>query len=243
MKAKRKSSESQASGSSGTWGCAVQSVITLLVLLIIGYVLVLLAARTEGFKYTVEDRLSERWGLPVTVSRIWVKPDGVLVMEGVEGLVAALEGAPGIAVNEIQVRWSLWGWVWPGVPAVREVGIRDGQVTFQQDEEGVWQPGHFALDAERIWDWVRAPDGTDAPEPQWSRPVHVDGLDLRWLDAAGQPLRVAESVDLQRERAVLRSRLFVCQDLSADRVFEQGREQPAVERVFLWIDGEPVKWP
>ena len=207
--------------------------VTLLVLAVLAYLAALLVGRTDGFRHMVEQRLGERWSLPVRVEQVRLLPDGSLRLRGLTG--GAVDG-PGMTIEEARVSVSLPAALVPGRSPVRRVGVREGSWIFRRDDGGDWQPAAFAGDAAAL----AARLGLDPPGPlpavRFTEAGHVlqlAAVDARWEDVDAVPLVAIQGLSLDTARSRLLDREFRYERITAGpRSVEQ-----------LWIDDQPVPLP
>ena len=225
-------------------GCLASFCVTAVIVGLILYIVLLVASRTEGFKYAVSERLNEARVTELAIGRMWLSPGLTLVLEQITSDNQWTMDGPALQIDEMQLRWNWMGWVLPQRPRVREVRLQGARWRFVQDDEGAWQPAEFAGDA--LYWAARA--GMEMPDPAPSgltlleegiRFTVTDGA-LFWWDGEGGVAMALQGIRIQSDEAVLNNRRFNYQELTAASSFGNGRDQGGVERQFLQIDGEAV---
>lgn len=117
-------------------------VMTILALILITYVGLRMIVTTEGFRFYLSERLTERWDCPVSIASS--RMDGSLNLElgGIEvGAVGDIESPAHISIQRVRLDVDYTAWLSRGRKAlIRFMQVEDGQVEFIPDSEGVGQP-------------------------------------------------------------------------------------------------------
>lgn len=218
-------------------------VITLLVLALMIYVAGFFLVRTEGFRYMVQERLTEAFGLSVTVGHTAWLPDGTLVLEDV--VTAGFDGGAGGMVtgwqcDRVRLQWHIWDALMPGRGVLRRIEVLGGRVQFGADASDAGFDGGsrfaFAGDVALLAEWL------GRPLPLTATPRLLDGetavvledLDLYWVDAVQPVVRASlEGVAFQRVSRSLLDLELTYRRVSARRVFVNGMVETGVERRLL----------
>jgi hypothetical protein len=203
---------------------------TLEILILIAYVTLLVASRTEGFRALISRQVESRLGGgSVTIGSSKLTPGLRLVLGDLRVRWPNAQGSEIGGIETIELNPDWLGWM-DGFRA-REARMTGGRLIFQVTEAGAVSPG-FGQDLTR---WLQrlgwatpeidpAAAGGD-PELWWmlDAPVRFSGFDLHWVTArGGRHLAVeglkGEVLPLRAERSAFR---YV--DLSAGRmVLENG---------------------
>lgn len=225
-------------------GCLASFLVTSAIVWLILYVVLLVASRTEGFKYAVSERLNEPRETTLSVGRMWLSPGLTLVMEQITSDNQWTMDGPALQIDEMQLRWYWPGWVLPGHQRIKEVRLKGARWRFVKDDAGAWQPAEFASDA--LYWAARA--GMSIPDPvppaltlmpEGIRFTVTNGA-LFWWDGEGGVEMALQGIQIRSDEATLNKRRFNYQELTAASSFWNGRDHGRVERRFLQIDGEPV---
>lgn len=222
---------------------------TLEILLLIAYVTLLVASRTEGFRSLISRQIESRLGGgSVTIASSKLTP-GLRLKLG--ELRVRWPNAQGTEIGGIETIELNPDWIgWMDGFRVREATMTGGRFIFQVTEAGAVSPG-FGQDLTR---WLQrlgwatpeidpaAPGGD--PELWWmlDAPVRFSGLDLHWVTARdGRHLAVeglkGEVMPLRAERSVFR---YV--DLTAGRmVLENGTAQTPPPVCALLDPDQPAR--
>ncbi len=225
-------------------GCLASFFITSAIILLILYIVLLVASRTEGFRYAVSDKVNEAQQTELAIERIWLSPSLTLVLEQVTAGEEWTMDGPALQIDEAQLRWNWLGWILPGRQRIRELRLQGARWRFVRDEQGEWQLAEFVGDA-LYWagkagmQWSEsAPDAPTVLNPNIR--LTVTNGSLFWWDGAGGVEMALQGIEMQSDEAFLNGRLFEYRELSASSRFWDGRDHGAIEQRFLWIDGDKV---
>lgn len=225
-------------------GCLSSFLVTSAIVLMIVYVVLLIASRTEGFRYAVSERVNEAQQTELAVERIWLSPSLNLVLEQVTAGEEWTMDGPALQIDEAQLRWDWLGWVFPGRQRVRELRLQGARWRFVRDSEGKWQPEEFVGDALYWAEKAGMQLSESAPEaPTVLNPeirLTVANGSLFWWDGEGGVEKALQGIKIRSDTATLNGRLFEYQILEASSRFWNGNDHGAVERHLLRVDGDKV---
>lgn len=245
MTARRRQVKMEEGPASDRRGAVRRLLITLLVLAVILYVAAFFVVRTDGFRYVVEERLSDAWDWPVGVDRVWLNPDLSVVVAGIESEGFERHEGPGIALDEVRLAWSVTRLLHPRRSALCRAQVRGATVSLQQDAAGVWRPSVFFPDSVVLREWFGIRTG-EAPPVGGARYVGgaleisiTDGR-LFWWNAANELVASLQGLTIERGRADILGEAFRYTRVSAEDVFGPGREERHVTRKLLWVDGHEI---
>lgn len=175
---------------------------TLLLLAALCYGGALLLARTDGFRYLLEQRLQNRWQEPqLQVGRVWLDLLLDLRLEHIE--ITVDDGPSALAIDEVRVRW------WPAIAhwrgpfyrwtTIEVIGWEANYPYAGQRQPPVWLATAARHIAARTGVW---PDDTSNVSSLPTRRFTAQANRLRWLDARGHV--VAELADVHYQTATTR---------------------------------------
>lgn len=239
--ARRRSSRKDDADARPRRGSAAGSfLLTLLVILLIAYIALLIASRTEGFKVMFTERIAEQYALPMTVERMWLKPDLTLVLENVRAVAQQEDGAADLESAEWQMAWHPWR-----NEGLRILEMREAVIHFRQDAQGEWQPTVFAAQADRLAALIGAPPLSDELLRNGLHPLDWDWQDaaLFWLTADDRTLMSLQGVRARVAAATLVERQVQYQEVFVERPYWQNQDFSATEWSLLWVDGQPMGIP
>jgi hypothetical protein len=220
--------------------------VTTLIVGIILYVAILIASRTAGFHYLVEERIEQHWQVPVQIERVWLKADGALVLEGIAARSDAWPAAAEMRLDEIQLRWQWRNLFRRGEPLLNTVEITGGGWTFQTDDQGIWRPTLFAGRATALARDLGLYTDADTTAPSPLDPatqIHFNSVNLVWRNADGSLLLALQEVDLRSTQTRMLGHELTLQEVVIGRGYWQDREQSRLERQLLWINNRPIPIP
>jgi len=223
--------------------------VTTLVILLILYVASFFIVRTEGFRYMIAERVSERSGWTLTIEKSWLNPNGSIVLVNVrtEGFVPDV-AAVGAAIEELQLSFNLIGGLVPSQPFLSELRIKNATLAYDfRAEPSRILP--FEGDAWLLASWLgvnRSPP-RELPAPHLldgRRQVRLQNVDLVWWQSERQLLMQSlQGVQLRTGSArVLDSDIWL-REVSANAVFSEGVTQANVQRRALLLDGAELVSP
>ncbi len=224
-------------------GCVLPFLSTTAIIAVIVYIALLLAARTDGFIYTVEQRLTQHAGIPVHVDRAWLKPNLDIVLEGVSFGETDTLGGPAFLFETVYLTWQIRRALHPRQRALTQVRVQGGQVHLQRDAQGVWQPVILAGDAHRIAQRLGLTMTTAAAAMRamdHETAIQVEGVDLLWLNAHDDLEMALYNVQVGNASAQLLDRTVRYQELRVEQTFSAGATGGEHSRTLLWIDGVTV---
>jgi hypothetical protein len=219
--------------------------VTTLVILLILYVASFFIVRTEGFRYMVAERVSERSGWTVTIEKSWLNPNGSIVFVNVQTEAFEPGGTTGASIGELQLSFSLLGGLLPGRPLLAELRIQNATLSydFRAVPDRVLP---FEADAWLLAGWlgVTRSRPRELPEPQLldgRREMRLQNVDLIWWHPERQVLMQSlQGVQLRTESARVLDRVVWLRDVSAKAVFSEGLTQANIQRRALLLDGEEL---
>lgn len=203
---------------------------TLLVVLGIVLIAGFFAARTEGARELVEDRLSKLIGVPVSVARVRIGLPYVLILDGVQTDGFGLPERGGVKIQEMSVA--------PCLAPVWSVKVLRCEARITQQSDGLWSPSALAgvgrLQQGTLADIARA---TSA----WRQRMRLalkDSL-IRW-DADGREA-LAAGIDFNMRPASIPGRRGVTHFVLSVRQWSDlaGREGQDEHREWLAWESEP----
>ena len=245
-KSRTKTDNDDDSSRGGRSGCVVHTVVTCVILAIILYVVVLLAVRTEGVRYSVEERLSAAWGESTQVGSVWAKPDLTLVLEHVQTPDFDPHQGAGWRLDELRLHWSWRNALLPERRMLRRVEVEKGVWSFVRADADSWTPSHFVGDAAQVLEWlgIEARLAGTAPLVMLDSAIDIDlsSVDLYWWEA-GNLEAFALGVSLVSQQGRMLDRHIHFQELRAARIGLDRWEREDVAVSYLWIDNAPVPLP
>lgn len=214
--------------------------LTLLIIFLIAYIGLLIASRTEGFKVMFTERIAAQYDLPMTVERMWLKPNLTLVLEDVRSLAEQVDGTADLTSAEWQMSWHPWR-----NEGLRILEMRETVVHFRKDMQGTWQPAIFAAQADRLAALIGAPPLSDNLVRNGLEPLDWDWQDaeLFWLTVEGHTLMSLQGVRTRVASATLVERTVQYQEVFVERPYWQNQDFSATEWSLLWVDGRPMGVP
>lgn len=129
-------------------------VVTMVILLAVAYVAALLASRTEGFRSYVTERLGDRLGTAITVSKVHATPRLDLVFEDVASEGERSTGSAGFKIGKLKIDWSLASCVRARGFRPTAVAVDRAGISFAPGARGEWEPAAFAAVGETIAGWA-----------------------------------------------------------------------------------------
>ncbi len=233
----------------GGWTAALRGVFfTLLILLLIGYVTLLVASRTEGFKVLVERRLSRRSGRDWHVDSARVSPALHLYLHNAR--IESGEGASTFRCEELVLTPGLLlEFDVPGLPNTLRA----------QNVEAVWIESEEADSEEYLAVWAERlrPGGPAVPalstEPADETPrkrrlspwpayrVRIENADMEWRDREGNLRASARGVTLQATPGTVAGHRLTHVRLAAWK-WKAGADPVRYDVVAEWLDREGLRW-
>jgi hypothetical protein len=219
--------------------------VTLAILLLIAYVASLFIARTDGFRYMVEERLQEKWQWPVHVgsARLTLALDlevRDLRSDGIDdGNRASLR------LDRVRWEWQLWSALHPRRTAVVRWVMDGGTIMLQPDEKGAVQPAHFSAIAQRLGAWAGLPPATERIPAIGPPGVALDwhNLDFYWLHPGGANAGALQGLNFTATEVTLPGRHLLHQILSIHKVTGQDNHHESgyplewflLDDTYLWV--------
>lgn len=180
--------------------------LALIVILIILYAGVLLAARTEGFRALAAQRMEKRIGIPVRIERSALSPTLELRFMGVRAGGGTEESMPAddavaeadpiravLSAEEVRIRFEM-----PRFRMQRLV-IRGAWLEFAWREGEGWQPAALAARLEgmdRAWGLGLFPSLQGGMPPAEDVTLVLEDMNVAWYRGAGSPRCAAEGLSL-----------------------------------------------
>jgi hypothetical protein len=186
--------------------------VTILIILAILYVGAFFGLRTDGARSLVEGALEKRLGMDVKIGETSMAfPLGISMATVAAGDMAGGQG--GLIADEIAVRFL-------ASPGIR-VSAKGLELALVQDSDGSWQPRFFAT----MSDLPQAGTAgiseiTKGLSSDFS--LRVKGSLVKWVDADGSVLAMAEGTDFEMQPVKLPGRKMVYYRLG---VFKYTSEQ------------------
>lgn len=189
-------------------------IVTILIILVILYVGAFFGLRTDGARSLVEGALEKRLGVDVSIGETSLAfPLGIRMATVAAG--GGEESLAGLDAEEIVVRFLVR-------PAVR-VSVKGLELVLVQDSDGSWQPRSFA----RMSDLPQAGSAGIAEitkEFSDDFSLRLKGALIKWIDADGRVIAMAEGTDFEMQPVKLPGRKMVYYRLA---VFKYTAEQAA----------------
>ena len=139
VKAKAKAKVPEPTRSVG--GRILTGLATLVILLFIAYAGIRLIATTDGFRYYIQEHLTERWSYPVSIdsSRLTAKLD--LELGGIAGGTEISEdGWGGFYLDTVTIDFNHSRDKEDNEDWIRSIQVMRPEINFEQDEKGDWHP-------------------------------------------------------------------------------------------------------
>ena len=173
----------------GRQGCLGRLLGTLVVLALILLVTVYFAARTEGGRAFVEDRLERRLGVALTVGGTAIGWPYALVIRDVASDGFGQEGRAGFHADEVRISRLH--------PRLRRcVTVHRPVLHLALDDDGAWRPAAFARLGE-LWRMELGEVSRATTGWREQTTLHVHEASLRWYDQEGQERASAGGVSFQ----------------------------------------------
>ncbi len=172
---------------------AMHAVVTASVLLLIVYVALQVAARTEGFRSLVAEQVGKRIGMPVKIAGSGVNWRFDLTLEHLVTEGTKRPSSPGFRAQRIRLDWNLAG-LWRGAP-LRAVELDRPRIVLAREEQGDWKPDEFRALSDFLGRWLEL----ELPAPGAAKPVaEADPFDPEAARPAVEDRARAAAARLQR---------------------------------------------
>ncbi len=179
-------------------------------ILLILYVGLLLAARTEGFRSLMAQRWQKQWGVPLQIVSSALTPALELRLRGittpepppdvkptVSDESAAEAPQPKLQAKEVRLIWSLLKFKFT------RIQVKGARIDFALDPDQGWLPESWARGAEQAdamtgWSWMPKKMSRPAPPHAWPRlgegEFTIQDLDIFWHASADGPVASVEKI-------------------------------------------------
>ena len=165
----------------------VRFLVTVLVLVLIVLVTGFFAAKTEGARRMVEDRLTKLLGVPVRVEQIRIGFPYALVSDRAASK-GFEEGEPGFRAQEVRVC--------AGIRPFCRVSILRAELRLVRNRDGMWEPTALAGLGEAVTGNVAGISGlTESLRRRVL--LRVRDSSIRWRDTGGAEVAMASGVDFK----------------------------------------------
>ena len=181
-----------------------------LAILLILYVGLLLAARTEGFRSLIAQRWQKQWGVPLQIVSSSLTPTLELRLRGITTVEpppdvkptvsdesAAEEPQPRLQAKEVRLKWSLLMFKFT------RIQVKGARIDFAMNPAQGWVPEKWArwagqADAITGWSWMPKKTSEPAPSHAWPRlgesEFTIEDLDIFWHASADGPVASVEKI-------------------------------------------------
>ncbi len=210
---------------------------TLLLLAALCYGGALLLARTDGFRYLLEQRLQHRWAEPqLQLGRVWLDLLLDLRLENIR--ITTDDGSPPLTIDEVRVRWwpTIAGWRGPFYrwTAVEVIGWEANYpYDAAQPQPPVWLAMASRHIAARSSVW---PDETSNGSLLPTRRFTARARRLRWLDAQGHVVIELTDVHYLTATTRLLGRTIRLEDLHAGRARQGDFLRQDIRQEWIYLD-------
>ncbi|NKB22856.1 MAG: hypothetical protein GKR87_00345 [Kiritimatiellae bacterium] len=119
-------------------------VIISICVVLISYVAVLGISRLAGFTYTIEEHLSDRVGLPLSIGGTYITVGFDLVLLNIRVDTEKRETQGSLSINTAAIKWSIMDLLRPGRTAIKHVDIQGSRLILVADKKGRWVPADLA---------------------------------------------------------------------------------------------------
>ncbi|MBU0678318.1 MAG: hypothetical protein KJ626_09380 [Verrucomicrobia bacterium] len=230
--------------------------LTVLIIFAVLYVAAQLIARTDGFLYLIEDRLSESLGLDITVEEAQLSPALVLQLKGVSSKDSEKKTAPSVTAEMLNANFDFSRIFLGREFALDSLSLSGFALSLVPNGRGQWLPEILGKAGERLTEWVGVPDqvqgggGEDsaasreeesgraqAKVPPVTRVTIQDGK-VRWRTAEGATLAAMDGFELVISSVSLPRRQMMHYDLSIKTLQKPRGELLEQVRVELLSEGE-----
>ncbi|MBP7275639.1 MAG: hypothetical protein KBA51_05500 [Kiritimatiellae bacterium] len=218
--------------------------IALIVILAMLYGGLLLAARTEGFRALLAQRMERRTGISVRIGHSTLSPGLTLTLRDIrwpndtapaqpadDGDEDAEVVRPEGSVDEMRIRFRFPRLRW------RSLELRGARWTLYRSEDGEWAPAALAArlaGADRAWGLRLFPNDLEGLAPPADAVIAAEDLTMTWYRDAEHPACVVEGLTLHATPCHSPSRDFLHVRMQARLVQSEGAATPG-PRAEEWI--------
>ena len=215
---------------------------TVLVVAFIAYVAAFAAARTDGFKGLVKERLEDQLGLKVSIGKVASDWRGNLTLSAVDARTTNESSRQGARMETIGVDWDLAASFRGSGPRIARITCDGGSIVLER-EGSAWVPANLAGFGDWVAAWLKVPVGNPsnveaavvAADSAWAgTSVLVSNVDVAWVTSGTGVL--AEVRGLAVESMPLATPKRYLRHFSLAALYAEGPGMQVRNADIEWID-------